>query len=219
MPTERQDEAEAIRAAARGQARRVRRLKLHAATWGLGTILLTTLWALHESRANGSFRHFGNQGNPGDWNPTLVALGVGVWGLIVGLMALRAHFERPATGTEVEREVERLRASGGAPADAELGSFAVARLGRLGRSRFHVAAWALGMLVVTPLWALIEWQDNGGFERWSDQGNRGDWEPWILPVGGIWALVVALFALKVHFDRPPAEPKPGGETGRRRLHV
>jgi hypothetical protein len=28
------------------------------------------------------------------------------------------------------------------------------------RLRFHSAAWALGMLVLTPLDLLIEWQDN-----------------------------------------------------------
>ena len=35
-----------------------------------------------------------------------------------------------------------------------------------------------------------------GFERWSGNGNVGDWEPWILYAGGIWALAVILLALK-----------------------
>ena len=59
------------------------------------------------------------------------------------------------------------------------------------------AAWLFGMVVLTPLWALIEWQDNGGFERWSDNSQPGDWDPWILAVGGIWALsVLGLFAVR-----------------------
>ena len=54
------------------------------------------------------------------------------------------------------------------------------------------------MLVVTPLWALIEWQDNGGFERWSDNSQPGSWDPWILYVAGIWALAVALIAARLY---------------------
>ena len=51
---------------------------------------------------------------------------------------------------------------------------------------------------------LIEWQDNGAFERWSNNSNPGDWEPWILYVALIWGGILALMALKVHFDRPAA---------------
>jgi hypothetical protein len=71
--------------------------------------------------------------------------------------------------------------------------------------KFHVAAWVLGIVVLTPLWALIEWQDNGGFERWSNNSQPGDWEPWILYIGGVWAFVIAVFALRVYFDRPATE--------------
>jgi hypothetical protein len=78
---------------------------------------------------------------------------------------------------------------------------------RVNRLKFHVAAWVLGMVLLTPLWALIEWQDNGGFERWSDNSQPGSWEPWILYVGGIWALVVAGLALRVYFGR--GRPKKG----------
>lgn len=82
-------------------------------------------------------------------------MGIGLWGLVVGILALRAH----------------------------LGA---------GSLRFHVAAWGLGLSVLIPLWALIEWQDNGGFERWSGNGNPGDWEPWILYVAFFWALGITL---------------------------
>jgi MYXO-CTERM domain-containing protein len=69
--------------------------------------------------------------------------------------------------------------------------------------RFHAAAWTLGMAVLTPLWALIEWQDNGAFERWSDASRPGDWDPWILTVALIWALsILALYA----FRRRRGEP-------------
>jgi hypothetical protein len=195
-------------AAARKQTKRVRRLKIHATAWALGTILLTALWVLNQWHANGAFEHFGNSGNPGDWNPTLWALGVGLWGLIVGIMALRVRFERPTTPDEVDREVARLQSkttATGGMTDAGLHHYARVRLDRIRRLKFHAAAWAL--IVLTPLWVLIEWQDNGGYERWSNNGQPGDWDPWILTVGGIWALVVAIFALFVYLDRPAREPR------------
>lgn len=61
--------------------------------------------------------------------------------------------------------------------------------------RFHAAAWALGMAVLTPLWALLEWQDNGGFARWSRNSRPGDWEPWIVYVAVFWAFGIAVLAL------------------------
>jgi hypothetical protein len=210
-------EKDELRAAARKQVKRVRRLKVNVAAWVVGTVVLTTLWVVAEWRANGAFERFGSEGNPGDWSPTLWALGIGLWGLIVGIMALRVYFERPMTEAEVDREVERLKshvAAEGASTDAELRRFARTRLDRIRRLAFHVAAWVLGMIVLTPLWALIEWQDNGGFERWSNNSQPGDWEPWILYVGGIWALVIAVFALQLYLDRPTTEAEIDREVQR-----
>ena len=208
-----------LRASARTQVKRVRRLKLNVAAWVLGTILLTTLWMLNEWQANGALESFGHEGNPGQWNPTLWALGVGIWGLIIGIMALRVYFERPTTEPDVDREVERLKphiTAKDTPTDAELRRFTRARLERIRRLKFHLAAWVLGMIVLTPVWALIEWQDNGGFERWSNNSYPGDWEPWILYIGGVWALVIAIFALQVYLDRPTTEAEIDSEIQRLR---
>jgi hypothetical protein len=180
--------------AVRKHAKRVRRLKIHAVAWAFGTIALTTLWIVNQWQANGAFEHFGNAGNDGDWNPTLWALGVGLWTLAVGIMALRVRLRRPPTEAQVEAEAVRLATE--APAGVDLRRLALARLERIARLRFHLAAWVFGMLLVTPLWAQIEWQDNGGFERWSDDGQRGSWELSILYVGGFWALGIAALALR-----------------------
>jgi hypothetical protein len=130
----------------------------------------------HEWDVNGAFERFGHEGDPGQWNPTLWALGVGVATLIVGIMALGVYFVRPTA------------------------DLAVARIERL---KFHLTAWLFGMVVLTPLWALIEWQDNGGFERWSNNSQPGDWDPWILIVGGVWALaILGLVAVRQVCERP-----------------
>lgn len=87
----------------------------------------------------------------------------------------------------------------------ELHEWARRHLERVRHMRFHIAAFALGMLVLTPIWLLVERQDNGSFERWSSNGNPGDWEPWILYVALAWGMFVAVTALRVHFDRPTTE--------------
>jgi hypothetical protein len=89
--------------------------------------------------------------------------------------------------------------------DAELREWARQHVERVRRVKFHLAAYLLGMLVLTPIWLLVEWQDNGGFERWSSNSNPGDWEPWILYVALGWGLFVLVSALKVRFDRPTTE--------------
>lgn len=204
-PSTLRKEQNELRAAARGYAKRVRRLKINALAWGVGTILLTALWVLVEWSANGAFERFAHEGNPGDWNPTLWALAVGIWGLVVGIMALRVYFERPVTATEVDRAVEQLEprfAGKYAATTTEVRRFVRRRLEGVRRLKFHAAAWVLGMVVITPLNALIEWQDNGGFERLSSNSQPGSWDPWVLYIGGIWALVIAALALLVYVDRP-----------------
>ena len=62
------------RIAARTQLERVRRLKLNAGAWVLGTVVLTTLWVLNQWNVNGAFESFGHEGDAGQWNPTLWAL-------------------------------------------------------------------------------------------------------------------------------------------------
>jgi len=164
-----------LRLASQHYARRVRRFKRSFAGGGLWTMLITTLWVAHEWDVNGAFQSFGHEGDPGQWNPTLWALGIGIPTLIVGIMALGVSFVRPTADRGVLR-IERLK--------------------------FHVAAWLFGMAILTPLWALIEWQDNGGFERWSSNSRPGDWDPWMLIVGGVWALaVLGLFAVAKVFER------------------
>ena len=193
-----------LQAATRRQVKRVRRLKLHVAALSLGTILLTAAWIVHEWQANGAFARFAHEGDTGDWNPTLWAVAVLVWWLVVGVMALRVYFERPAAAAEIDREAERLQhaiAEDG-PADAALRRLARARLERLSRLRFNVAAWLLAMIVLTPVNVLIEWQDNGGFQRVSRNSQPGSWDPWILFAGGIWVGVIVFFyALPVYLDR------------------
>jgi hypothetical protein len=89
--------------------------------------------------------------------------------------------------------------------DEELRAWARKHVERVQRLKRDVAVYLLGMVSLTAIWALVEWQDNGAFERLSGGNNPGDWEPWILYVALIWSFFVALDALKVFFDRPTTE--------------
>lgn len=93
-----------------------------------------------------------------------------------------------------------------APApDAELREWARKHIERVHKLKRDVAIFLLGLATLTGVWALVEWQDNGAFERLSDNGNPGDWEPWILYVALVWGFFVLLDVLKVYFDRPTTE--------------
>lgn len=87
----------------------------------------------------------------------------------------------------------------------ELRVWARKHVERVHRFWRDLALYGLGMVVITSIWVLVEWQDNGAFERFSGGNNPGDWEPWVLYVALIWGFFVALDALKVLFDRPTSE--------------
>src|SRR6476646_6757534 len=72
---------------------------------------------------------------------------------------------------------------------------------RVRQLRLHVAAWALGTTIVTAAWIAHAWNANGAFERFAHEGNRGDWNP-------------TLWALRVHFGRPPSEAEIDREARR-----
>jgi hypothetical protein len=91
------------------------------------------------------------------------------------------------------------------PPDDELRAWARKHVERVHRLKRDLAVFVLGMVALTSIWVLVEWQDNGAFERFSGGNNPGDWEPWILYVALIWGFFLALDALKTYFDRPTTE--------------
>jgi hypothetical protein len=50
------------------------------------------------------------------------------------------------------------------PVDSER-EWARRHLERVRRLKLHAAAFVVGMIVLTPVWALTQWQTSGGFER------------------------------------------------------
>ncbi len=102
-------------------------------------------------------------------------------------------------------------------ADEELREVARKQVDRVRRLKMHVAAYVVGLILLTPVWALTQWATSGAFERWStDHSQPGDWEPWIAYVALGWGLVVAIIALKTYFGRPTSEAEIDREIERMR---
>ena len=89
--------------------------------------------------------------------------------------------------------------------DDEIRVWARAHVERVHKLRRDVAVYVIGMLALTGIWAVIQWQDNGAFARFADGDNPGDWEPWIFIVALIWGFFLAIEAMKTIFDRPTTE--------------
>ena len=90
--------------------------------------------------------------------------------------------------------------------DEELRRVAHRHLEHVRKFKLYLSAYVLGMLVLTPVWALTEYLNADGWpERLSEQSNPGDWNPWILWValGGL--LLVGIAALRAYFTKPVTE--------------
>lgn len=83
----------------------------------------------------------------------------------------------------------------------ELREWARKRVERVRGVKENVALFLVGMVVLIPIWLIVEWQSAGGFERWSDGDKPGDWDPWILWIAVPWFLWVAFVALRAYFER------------------
>jgi hypothetical protein len=87
-----------------------------------------------------------------------------------------------------------------APEDA-LHKRARKRVERTHRVKANIAAFLVAMIVLIPIWLIVEWQGAGSFERWSDGDGPGDWAPWILWIAVPWFLWVAFVCLSAYIDR------------------
>jgi len=86
-----------------------RRLKFHLTAFLLGVIILGGPWlAIEYLNADGWPQRFSDQGKPGDWNPTVLVILI-AWALLLAIHAVKIHFRREPTPSEMERALEQLR--------------------------------------------------------------------------------------------------------------
>lgn len=89
------------------------------------------------------------------------------------------------------------------PDQHPLRSVAIEQIERTRRLKLRTATFVLGMLVLTPVWLVTQYLHAGGWpERLSDNGNPGDWNPWIIWVALAWGFYLVVNALAIYFRRP-----------------
>jgi 2TM domain len=111
-----------LRALAIERIYRLRRFKLHLAVFAVGIPLLGCLWVLTEYFEEDTWpsRFASDPDVAGTWDPWLFFV-AGIWLIVLAIHGLRTYFgpavgpvgryiRRPISETEVEREVERLKA-------------------------------------------------------------------------------------------------------------
>ena len=92
-----------------------------------------------------------------------------------------------------------------ASGDEQLRRIAIRHLEDVRRFKLYAVGYVLALLVLTPVWVVTQYEDNDGtwLKHLSSRSRYpGDWDPWIIWVALIGALVVAIAALRAYyFDR------------------
>lgn len=90
--------------------------------------------------------------------------------------------------------------------DDAIRELALRHLEHIRKFKLYAAAYVLGLLILTPVWVLVEYMSADGWpQRLSDQGNVGDWDPWILWVALVGAFIVGVAALRAYVGQPVTE--------------
>ena len=111
--------------------------------------------------------------------------------------------ETPTRNERVAPETKpRVEATSG---DEELRRIAIRHLENVRRFKLYVVGYVLALLVLTPVWVVTQYEDNDGtwLKHLSSRSRYpGDWDPWIIWVALIGALLVTIAALRAYyFDR------------------
>jgi hypothetical protein len=91
--------------------------------------------------------------------------------------------------------------------DEALRKLALRHLERVRKFKLSLAVYVLSMLVLTPVWIVTQYEQADGWPEHLSTRSRyaGDWDPWIIWVALIGALVVAIFAVRAYFERASTE--------------
>ena len=84
-------------------------------------------------------------------------------------------------------------------------------------SELYLSIYVLSMLVPTPVWIVTQY-DVAGLARPPELkvALRGDWDPWLIWVALIGAVLVAIAGYRAYFDRPTTEADVDREVERLR---
>ena len=88
-----------------------------------------------------------------------------------------------------------------------LRKLAVEHLDNIRRFKRYLVIYLLGMLVLTPIWVITQYEQADGWLQHLSSRSRyaGDWDPWLIWVGLVGAFLVALAGYRAYFDQPETE--------------
>ena len=91
--------------------------------------------------------------------------------------------------------------------DDVLRLLAARHLERVRQFKLSLAVYVLSMLVLTPIWIVTQYLTaDGWLEHLSSRSRyRGDWDPWIIWVALVGAVIVAIAGLRAYFARADTE--------------
>ena len=91
--------------------------------------------------------------------------------------------------------------------DDALRKLAVRHLEHVQKFKLYLAVYALSMLVLTPVWVVTQYETQDGWLKHLSSRSRypGDWDPWIIWVALIGAVLVAIAGFRAYFDRGDTE--------------
>jgi 2TM domain len=96
----------------------------------------------------------------------------------------------------------------GSVEDQALRELATRQVERVRTFKLHLATFAVGVVALGLIWMLTEYfQDNTWPSRFADadDGDPETWNPWFFYAVGVWAIVLAVHAVKTFGHRPPSE--------------
>jgi hypothetical protein len=100
----------------------------------------------------------------------------------------------------------------------ELRELAHRHLDRVRRFKRYLFAYLFSMLVLTPVWIITQYETQDGWLQHLSSRSRypGDWDPWLIWVALVGAVIVAVAGYRAYFDRPITEADVDREVRRLR---
>jgi hypothetical protein len=91
--------------------------------------------------------------------------------------------------------------------DEALRALAARHVEHVRKFKRHLSIYALSMLVLTPVWIVTQYQSADGWPEHLSSRSRyaGDWDPWIIWVALVGAVLVAISGFRAYASRKSSE--------------
>lgn len=113
------------------------------------------------------------------------------------------------TPTNERVKPERLPEAAPPSEDDAVRTLAQRHLEHVRKFRLYLFVYLLSMVVLTPVWIITQYESSPGWLQHLSSRSRypGDWDPWLIWVALVGAVIVAIAGYRVYADRAdnPAE--------------